>query len=443
MIELSKIPEHLGKSLPRPFIQWLTEVFTRINTKLDLLATAVEGNVVIVAADNDVEDSGKAAPTGDFVGTTDTQTLTNKTLISPTIADFTNAQHDHQDNDDGGLLPPFTDMAEPTGFVNRTNSSIAAMLNGSDIDVTITGTNFEVYSKGVKYLKSTETYTITGPVAGTLYYVYYDGEVTNVPVAHSSDFWDLAEDVPILTAYYDGASVLVGDERHGIAMDWSTHAYLHRTVGTRYSSGLSGSFNNTTMTITAGVLYDEDIDITIPETTTCRVMYRDSSVFKADAGGTLYYKAPSGVLKYDNSGSLASVSNGYYVAAWIYGCNDPDSPIYAVVGQRQDNNLTNARANNVYTSLSLTGLPFAEFKILYRVLIRNVGGTPTYVETQDLRIVNNMSGGTYVGIDHGTLTGLTDNDHLQYIETYVNMIILTSDNTNPSTIRTWETWEAV
>lgn len=40
----------------------------------------------------------------EFVGRTQTQTLTNKTLTSPTIADFTNAAHDHGDTDDGGSI---------------------------------------------------------------------------------------------------------------------------------------------------------------------------------------------------------------------------------------------------------------------------------------------------------------------------------------------------
>jgi hypothetical protein len=40
----------------------------------------------------------------DVVYTDDTQTLTNKTLTAPVIADFTSAQHDHSDADDGGTL---------------------------------------------------------------------------------------------------------------------------------------------------------------------------------------------------------------------------------------------------------------------------------------------------------------------------------------------------
>jgi hypothetical protein len=42
--------------------------------------------------------------TGAVVGTTNSQVLTNKTLTAPTIADFTNAAHDHGDADDGGAL---------------------------------------------------------------------------------------------------------------------------------------------------------------------------------------------------------------------------------------------------------------------------------------------------------------------------------------------------
>lgn len=61
------------------------------------------GNVLIGAGASPVT-SGKAAPTGDFVGTSDTQTLSNKTLTTPTIASFVNANHDHEDAAGGGQL---------------------------------------------------------------------------------------------------------------------------------------------------------------------------------------------------------------------------------------------------------------------------------------------------------------------------------------------------
>jgi hypothetical protein len=42
---------------------------------------------------------------GDVVGTTDAQTLTNKTLTTPTIASMANANHTHADAAGGGKIP--------------------------------------------------------------------------------------------------------------------------------------------------------------------------------------------------------------------------------------------------------------------------------------------------------------------------------------------------
>jgi hypothetical protein len=72
------------------------------------------------------------------------------------------------------------------------------------------------------------------------------------------------------------------------------------------------------------------------------------------------------------------------------------------MGQRQDVLLANARTNNTYESLSFLNLPFPEFKILYRIIVRN-DATP-YEEIQDLRSVSNVPSGTYVATDHNILT---------------------------------------
>lgn len=48
--------------------------------------------------------SFKINPSGAFVGDTDTQSLSNKTFITPTIASFANANHTHTNSAGGGLL---------------------------------------------------------------------------------------------------------------------------------------------------------------------------------------------------------------------------------------------------------------------------------------------------------------------------------------------------
>jgi hypothetical protein len=67
-------------------------------------ATSVDGNVVLWdwTTGRLVQDGGKGIPTGDIVGTTDTQTLSAKTLTTPTIGSFVNATHDHSGAAGGG-----------------------------------------------------------------------------------------------------------------------------------------------------------------------------------------------------------------------------------------------------------------------------------------------------------------------------------------------------
>ena len=84
-----------------------------------------------------------------------TQTLTNKTLTAPTIADFTNMAHDHLDADDGGAL----------SAAAITSGQLALARGGTNADLSATGsaTHFlrQASSGAAEDRKSSVTVTIS------------------------------------------------------------------------------------------------------------------------------------------------------------------------------------------------------------------------------------------------------------------------------------------
>lgn len=89
-----------------------------INEAVDLVATSTELNQLA-----GVTVGGVAA--GDIVDIDSAQVLSNKTLTAPTIADFTNANHDHSNVAGGGNLGNIT-----TGSINALDDTDASFIFG-------------------------------------------------------------------------------------------------------------------------------------------------------------------------------------------------------------------------------------------------------------------------------------------------------------------------
>lgn len=82
-----------------------------INGSGHLILTKKGGETIDVGKVSDLDaltthegDTTTHGATGAVMGTTNSQTVSNKTLVLPVIADFTNAQHDHGGAVEGGAL---------------------------------------------------------------------------------------------------------------------------------------------------------------------------------------------------------------------------------------------------------------------------------------------------------------------------------------------------
>jgi hypothetical protein len=75
--------------------------------------------------------SGVHGITGSVVGTSDTQTLSGKTLTTPTIGDFTNAQHDHSGMSKGGIIPQSSVSGLPASLTAKQDASNAVTTDGT------------------------------------------------------------------------------------------------------------------------------------------------------------------------------------------------------------------------------------------------------------------------------------------------------------------------
>lgn len=105
--------DELQELLDDDHTQYVANAIPRTVTAVHTLNPAAPGapftlganalNQLIVGLNADKLD-GKESPVGDIVGTTDAQTLSSKTLTTPTIASFINATHNHLNAAGGGTL---------------------------------------------------------------------------------------------------------------------------------------------------------------------------------------------------------------------------------------------------------------------------------------------------------------------------------------------------
>ena len=288
-----------------------------------------------------------------------------------------------------------------TGFENRTESQIS-INSGTGVftlDVLAPATSFKVYTNGTIWtLNAAQTVTITDDQTITYVYVDVDGVLKK-----STTIWDITGNTaPCAIIFKDGTSYAITDERHSYNVDKQWHNWAHYNIGSMFRSGLTGTFTNTTLSIIQGIVADEDISYNTGGTKTlCSLWYRNATTgMRVIRNSSTPYRAAAGVLQYDDgSGTLAGVTSGRYSTQWVYATHDDTEPVYVVIGQNNSVNLTDAR-NTAYPTINLST---AEWKLIYRVIYRNLAGTATYIEAADFRTVQTGVPTTATTSDHAAL----------------------------------------
>lgn len=278
------------------------------------------------------------------------------------------------------------------GFQNSTDSSITftATSPTRTVSVAPASSTFVYWREGTKVTKSTaQTATITDTVG--MWFVYFNSSDVLTTSQVFPGF--LSDSVYVCMLYWNGTDARRTEERHGYLQNRPMHKWAHDTIGTRYESGLIGTFTDTTLAFTEGYIHDEDIEFYIGAQTNCVVWYLVAATGKMTfTDATTPYLESGGALQYDNAGTPTAVGVAKYVVNDVYASTDLARPIYVRVGTAEYSTLAAARAAPQATWANIVS---AELKLLYRVIYQNTGGSPDFVESSDFRTSGSVpAGGT-------------------------------------------------
>jgi hypothetical protein len=340
--------------------------------------------------------------------------------------------------------------SEPTGFLDASQTTISFSDSTPDRTFTIApvSSSFIFYANGELFTKTTAQ-VVQIPNNEGNHYIYFDTD----GVLKSTQVFD---DSIILTkafvsvVYWDVDNqkhVYFANERHGLIMDGQTHIHFHTVFGAQYISGLAlqnftigvGDSNaDAQYTADEGTIRDEDLKIIIPPQTQIPTLYRlgaagnwrrkEVDSFPFIYSGTEGYVGANGRLPFNEftggAWQLSEIDNNSFVLIHYFATNDIEYPIVAIQGQAQYGTIVDARISANSEISQLSGLPFAEFVAIGSVILESANG---YTNDVKARVRLTDTGSNYVDFrgtqilvaaatanDHGLLSGLDSDDHIQY-----------------------------
>jgi len=330
---------------------------------------------------------------------------------------------------------------EPMGFPNRTDSQISFNDGSRTFTISPTDSSFDVFLMGERYTKESSENVVIDDTEG-LWFIYYNSSAV---LTASQTVWDIGSTAQVALVYWNATaneSLFIAEERHGLVMSWATHKYLHLTRGAWLESGLEiGNYttggdgttdSDAQMSLTDGVLADEDIRISIVNDATptepfeqklstvlyAPVFYKSGSSpdwRRADATAFPLKEGTSRIQYNKDTGgtwSLEDVPSDGFTAVWICASTCTSEPVFVILGERYHDSLVGAILTNSFAGLDTTNLPFQEIRVLYRLTFEtksSYSNTPKAALRHVLRVAPFNKEETPLEFILGKLSGVYSN----------------------------------
>jgi hypothetical protein len=335
-----------------------------------------------------------------------------------------------------------------TGFEDASSVALSTDSgNPPTITLTFTGTVYW-WSDGVRYSDSGTDALQVADSSG-VHWIYYDGATLSSRVNPSDAELDaiITDKAFVSIVYFNAttnASYVVASELHGAEMSGETHRWLHENIGSRYHGGLtiSGYILDTatdaalTFEVTDGEFFDEDLLVAISDGTVANqyeqqlsggdasipVLYRNAAgEWIEQAASTLPYIVSGTTLQFmdaDNSYTQTGIQNNYYMNMFLVATNDWQYPIKMIQGTDEYSRQEYSQGAAGDELVDWGTLPSVEWALLYQIILKQSSGESVdgkIVDVIDYRFTG-ITGASATSQDHGSLSGLGDDDHAQYIK---------------------------
>lgn len=346
---------------------------------------------------------------------------------------------------------------EPTGFPNRTDSSISFVNGTRTFTIQPTGASFDYWIAGEKFTVSSPQNIQISTDTG-LHFVWFDNN-GDIQTSFGLPFVDVfIEPIAFISVLYwnntAGEIITLGDERHGMTMDNASHRIVNNAFGAIFNEGLAinsfvidgdGSLNaQTQFSVASGSFFDEDILFNIVnnnpqplQPAQLPILYKlgtSGDWYKKAAdtlpliySGTAGYTGANGRMPFNElSGSnwvLTEADEGNYVWIHVIVVNDTANHVLGVQGIHQYATVQAARDDLEAELVHLGTLAAREQIVIGSILYKT---SSAYANTAKA-VTSSVLGLNYVDFrqvlvqvsgasnDHSSLANLQVDSHTQYL----------------------------